>query len=386
MERKKIIKRYVKHGTFFTDLFGSFPTDVIFVNMWDEYKITRKIVSLLCMFRSFSLKAYTDKLAYTKKISISHYRYTIIFFWLIIFIHWLSCIFWLVPIVTTSMKQPLYPRTDSWIHAADLWYKSKETQYFFALLLTIGNCLRSGFLKNYQRNMPDHYIVIITQIIGALLMWFLISRLMQYVKGMYSSKFKYEYAIRQLKQYMRHKQLPRRTQRRIINYYEFRFLRRYFHESDIINTLSLQLRQEIIMHSCRKLVENVTFFNNIPFALLNHIVTLLKSEIFLTNDVIIRANDPGNCMYFIGSGTVAVYTISGKEICHLEDGAYFGEIALVMANERRIASVVAVEICELYRLDRVDFARTILRYPMLWDHIKKIAIERHEKTMILDTY
>ncbi|XP_046815736.1 potassium/sodium hyperpolarization-activated cyclic nucleotide-gated channel 1-like [Vespa crabro] len=338
MERKKIIERYVKHGTFFTDLFGSFPTDVIFVNMWNECKVTRKIVSLL------------------------------------------------LPIVIISMKQPDYTRTNFWIDDADLWDKPTDTQYFFSLLLTIGNCLRSGFLKNDRRNVFDLYVIIIAQIMGTLLMSLLIVRLMQYMKGTYSSKFKYQCAVRQLNQYMRHKQLPRRTQRRIINYYEFRFLHHYFRESDIINTLSLQLRQEIIMLSCQKLVENVSFFDNLPFALLNHIVTLLKSEIFLTNDVIIRANERGNCMYFIGSGTVAVYTISGKEVCHLEDGAYFGEIALVMTDERRVASVVAVEICKLYRLDRVDFTRTIHRYPMLWDNIKKIAIERHERTMMLDTY
>ncbi|KAF7405036.1 hypothetical protein HZH66_003942 [Vespula vulgaris] len=383
MERKKIIKRYMKHGRFFADLFGSFPTDVIFLNMWNEYKVTRKIVSLLCVFRSFSLKTYINRLAHTKLIIVSYYRNFIIFFWLIIFIHWLTCIFWLVPIATTSMKQPIYPREDSWIHYTDLWYKSKEKQYFYSLLLTIGNCLRSGFLKNDQRNVPDLYVVIIAQITGALGMWFIIAKLMEYMQGAQSSKYRYQSAIRQLKQYMRHKQLPPRIQYRIINYYEFRFQHRYFRKFEIVSTLSLQLRQEIIMHSCRKLVENVTFFNNLPFGILNRIVSLLKSEIFLTNDMIVRANEPGNCMYFIGSGTVAVYTMFGKEICHLEDGAYFGEIALIMEDERRVASVVAVEICELYRLDRADFARTILPYPILWDNIKKTAVERHERTMIL---
>ncbi|KAL2716264.1 potassium/sodium hyperpolarization-activated cyclic nucleotide-gated channel 1-like [Vespula squamosa] len=366
MKQKKIFKRYMKHSTFFPDLFGSFPTDVIFVYMWNEYK------------------AYINKLVFAKRMTGSYYQWFIIFFWLIIFLHWLTCIFWLVPIATTSMKQPVYPRADSWIHYTDFWYKSKEKQYFYSLLLTIGNCLRSGFLKNDQRNLPDLYVVIIAQIMGALFSCYIIAKLMEYMQGTQSSKFRYQSAICQLKQYMKHKQLPRHIQYRIINYYEFRFQRLYFRESSIMYKLSLQLRQEIIMHSCRKLVENVNFFHNLPFSILNRIIALLKSEIFLTNDVIVRANELGNCMYFIGSGTVAVYTTFGKEICHLEDGAYFGEIALVMEEKCRVASVVAVEICELYRLDRADFIRTILPYPILWDHIKKTATERHERTMILE--
>ncbi|XP_043491455.1 potassium/sodium hyperpolarization-activated cyclic nucleotide-gated channel 2-like [Polistes fuscatus] len=332
MERKKIIKQYMKHGTFFTDLLGSFPTDVIFVKMWDEYKVTREVVSLIYAFRLFSLNVYISQAI-----------------------------------------------IDSWIHEIDLWYKPESIQYLFSLLITIGNCLRSRLYKSDRQNMPDIYVIIIAEIIGTLITWYLIARLVQYFKGTNSSKLRYQSAVGQLTKYMRHKQLPRHTQRRIIDYYEFRFQQRYFRESDILNTLSLQIRQEIVMHSCRKLVENVTFFNNLPLVILNRIVALLKSEIFLTNDVIVRANEPGNCMYFIGSGTVAVYTVSGKEVCHLKDGAHFGEIALVMADERRVASVVAVEICELYRLDRADFARTIHLYPMMWEQIKNIAIERHEK-------
>lgn len=68
------------------------------------------------------------------------------------------------------------------------------------------------------------------------------------------------------------------------------------------------------MHGCRKLVENVAFFKNLPINLLVRIVLCLKLEIFLVNDVIVRANTPGDSMYFISSGTVAIYTKSGKEV------------------------------------------------------------------------
>lgn len=68
------------------------------------------------------------------------------------------------------------------------------------------------------------------------------------------------------------------------------------------------------MHSCKNLVENVNFFKNLPMTLLIRIVSCLKSEIFLDNDVIIKANTVGDCMYFISTGTVAVYTKSGREV------------------------------------------------------------------------
>ncbi|EFN64815.1 Potassium/sodium hyperpolarization-activated cyclic nucleotide-gated channel 4 [Camponotus floridanus] len=385
MEPKKIMKRYMKHGIFFLDLLGSFPTDIAFVKIWQEYAVTRELTSLMCGFRVFSLASYMNKIVDEYNVSLALYEVYIMIFWLIIAFQWQSCFYWLVPIATTSMSLPERPDSDFWIHEFDLWEEPKSRQYLSSLLRAFTVFLSSGFLHRKPKNEADLTLKIILQILGSLTIWILIVRVRQLYKGANSSKIKYQDIMAQLKQHMKHRQLPHATQHRIITYYEFCFQQRYFRETEILNTLSIYMRQEISMHACRKLVENVAFFNNLPLSLLARIVALLKSEIFLTNDVIVRANQPGDCMYFIASGTVAIYTSTGKEICHLEDGAYFGEIALIMPDERRVASVVAIEICELYRLDRADFARTIHPYPMLWEQIKKIAVKRHERTTILNT-
>lgn len=72
-----------------------------------------------------------------------------------------------------------------------------------------------------------------------------------------------------------------------------------------------------------------------------------------------------------------------NKVCHLEDGNFFGEIGLV-TEQLRLASVVAVETSELYRLNEQDFIRAILPYPDLIDKIKKIAFERTEQTMFIE--
>lgn len=72
------------------------------------------------------------------------------------------------------------------------------------------------------------------------------------------------------------------------------------------------------MHKCRKLVENVDFFKDLPITLLLRIVASMRQEIFMTNDVIIKANTIGDCMYFISSGTVAILTKTGREVSTLD--------------------------------------------------------------------
>lgn len=83
---------------------------------------------------------------------------------------------------------------------------------------------------------------------------------------------------------------------------------------------------------------------------------------------------------------MAVYSESGKEICHLEDGDYFGEIALVMKHRVRTATVVAVTNCELFRLSRQDFGNSVACYPTVYENIKKVAMNRFERTSVMDEH
>ena len=55
-----------------------------------------------------------------------------------------------------------------------------------------------------------------------------------------------------------------------------------------------------------------------------------------------------------------------------------------MREIKRTASVVAVENCELYRLDRADFMREIWPYPDMLSKIEQIASDRIEVTKQLD--
>lgn len=85
----------------------------------------------------------------------------------------------------------------------------------------------------------------------------------------------------------------------------------------------------------------------------------------------------GECMYFIVTGTVAVYSVQGQELCRLSDGAHFGELALLGGRgKRRTATVIAVEPCELCRLDQHHFTRVADVYPDLMVALAREAAAR----------
>ncbi|XP_018568443.1 potassium/sodium hyperpolarization-activated cyclic nucleotide-gated channel 2-like [Anoplophora glabripennis] len=185
---------------------------------------------------------------------------------------------------------------------------------------------------------------------------------------------------KQFKEYMKYKELPLKLQGRFVSYFQFKFHKYFFKDSDINNMISPFIRQEILMHVTRRHIEKVDFFRHLPENVLMKVVAQLKTEIYLAGDVIISAGTIGTSMFFIYHGTVAIFTPSGKEICHLEDGAHFGEIALIL-SETRVANVVAVTASELFTLRRTDFLEAIDPYPECKDQLMLLAAERLHKAI-----
>lgn len=54
---------------------------------------------------------------------------------------------------------------------------------------------------------------------------------------------KYQHMLQQLQEYIRYKQLPEQIRRRILYYFDFKFEKNYYKETEIMGTLSEHLRQ-----------------------------------------------------------------------------------------------------------------------------------------------
>ncbi|PSN32935.1 hypothetical protein C0J52_24036 [Blattella germanica] len=73
---------------------------------------------------------------------------------------------------------------------------------------------------------------------------------------------------------------------------------------------------------------------------------------------------------------------TGLFIRNLVDGDYFGEIALVAGDKKRMATILAVDISEVYRLDRKDYEKCILPDIEAYEALKAAAAERLKQTLL----
>ena len=90
------------------------------------------------------------------------------------------------------------------------------------------------------------------------------------------------------------------------------------------------------------------------------LVVKLGLAVYSPADSVVEEGDVGHEIFFVASGTLTV-SIKHRRLMTLSAGACFGEIAVLLPNTRRSATVTAQTFAELFILARKDFHEVSLR-------------------------
>lgn len=120
-------------------------------------------------------------------------------------------------------------------------------------------------------------------------------------------------------------------------------------------------------------IESVPMFVPLPLAAKECLATSLVPMVIPAGDVVIRANDPGECFYIVKDGEFEILAGDARASAHAGD--HFGEIAL-LGDVPRTATVRAVVDSDLYALERNDFLAAVTGHSEVRAAGEDIAAER----------
>ncbi len=106
---------------------------------------------------------------------------------------------------------------------------------------------------------------------------------------------------------------------------------------------------------------------------LNEVIMALRPQVAAAGETIITKGETGREMYLLLRGEAEV--LGDRGVVTLRDGDVFGEIALLMSVPRS-ATVRAKTMCDLFVLDKDDFARILHDNPRFAEKVKEIAEQR----------
>jgi small-conductance mechanosensitive channel/CRP-like cAMP-binding protein len=124
---------------------------------------------------------------------------------------------------------------------------------------------------------------------------------------------------------------------------------------------------------------HVDFFNHLPEEPRRRLAALARTRLYAEQEVIIRQGDPGDDMFLIETGEVAV-TLDRPdeptaELARLGPGSFFGEMSL-LTGEPRSATVRATRECEVLVVGKSAFAQILATSPDLAEHVAQTITHR----------
>lgn len=370
LENSKIIIKYLANR-FIIEVFGNIPFYATKKILLEEKVVPKYVFSIFVVLSIFNLFQIVNLMRTFNVIS-SYFKWTLrrtrvvkIILTSLIFAHTSACLKIALPNLIRQLKHP---------------GKQGLYDYIRSLLVVLKLFFGAGQSKE---NYIGHIEMIISTIltgIGHIYVLYLLGIFILILISKEADENKYQEYMNQIVNFCERKKLPKQLQQKIMSYYECRYKNQFFNEEEIHSTLSKNLVTNLKFHDCRKLIKNVSIFKKIPRSLKNDIVDCLTFEIFLPNDIIILEGEIGDSMYFLAAGTAAIFSSEGKELTHISDGSYFGEISLLIPEQKRIATVTAIETCEVYKLAYQDFQNVIKPHEEILEVLEQIALQRMGQT------
>lgn len=308
-------------------------------------------------------------------------QWSVLFFFGVFYCGCLSC---LVPDVVSYYTGK---ERKSWMHHLEKYYNQQSKQLTSTMLFA--HCLAESFyimlspINHFTRTtIEDTLICTLTMFIGIFVLVHLFVISYWKLHNLYYPTAKYNAFMDQLENYMTNNDLDETVRRNLRQFYQTNYKAQYFNEADILSTMPKRMRFEIFTHTSMNLYRNCNLFENLPFYFLFKLTSRLKHEFYQAGDYIMMAGTHGNCMFFLSTGTIAIYTADDKEMHHLIDGEYFGNIELIYKMSDRITNAVAIEPCEIFRLNAKDFYNIFSPDSVFYQRVAKSAknsLDRYNK-------
>jgi glycogen debranching enzyme len=128
-----------------------------------------------------------------------------------------------------------------------------------------------------------------------------------------------------------------------------------------------------------ELLKNISPFQTLSATEFNNLNVYFKIMKYKPNEVIFRRNDPGNSIFFIVKGEVAIQVPSKSDVFQtistLGENSFFGEMS-VLTGERRSATVITTQNTTLLSICREDFLKIISKHPSINLYFQKLLAKR----------
>ena len=377
LNRSKIVKRYLKSSGALTDLICLFPLDLVGIALESRiarnplYRLNKAI--LIVNLNGLASASFAKLMNSPTSVRILQS-----FFWVVMQMHVLSCVFKLVAEKEGDFKTakittvPFYSTLTTalqYLQAADYAIKTM-----------------SGLSRGQPMPETDWQTLnaLLTCMTGVAAYAYFLSTV-SHVTQMKSQSSMLTSKVDSVKGHLQYKKVPKEFLEECISYYKHVFATTGFVQEGTLDDLPRDLEILVNVITCRSMLSKVPIFlsacDNGEFV---YALSLkLRPETMSPGQVVTEKGAVGSTMYFIIYGEFELQ-LADLGVGVLQAGNFFGEIALLY-SVRRTATITALRFCNVLRLEKQDFEEVAELFPVEMRNIRSAARDRiaalihHEK-------
>lgn len=371
-----VIRTHYLRGQFSIDLLANFPAGMLLLLAGDPQiggfsaVLVVRLLALLRLVRFFVILRRWESLSW------SHPGYLRVIKYLgmvLILAHCIACL-WFAMAYTDGFP------ANSWVVAAGIEASDPVTQYVRSLYWTITTMTTVGYGDISPGRTTEYLLASVIMLMGASLYAFIIGGLASLIGNLQAAKNNHWEHMESVEQYLRARRIPAHLGNRVHNYYEYLWARhKGLNEQTLLQHLPHSLRQDIMLHLARDVLEQVPLFRHCSPVLRNSLLVALKPVTYAPGNYLAREGEVGKSIIFITSGEVEIVAGEDEKVYGtLGPGDYFGYLSLAL-GEQRSGSVRACDYCEVLILEKVAYDAVSVEYPEFLQVMKSISAERGEQ-------
>jgi CRP-like cAMP-binding protein len=138
--------------------------------------------------------------------------------------------------------------------------------------------------------------------------------------------------------------------------------------------------ENIPQHSLVQTLRGIPDFSTLDDRTLLSIVGESMNLFWKAGSVIFEPGSPGDALYVVLEGEIAIYDDDRREIVHPRPGDFFGEMSLLM-NATHTKTALALTDCEILVLPKGAFKQLLEGIPALAEHFQKVLESRRPRAL-----
>lgn len=147
-------------------------------------------------------------------------------------------------------------------------------------------------------------------------------------------------------------------------------------KQSILNELPKRLRYELALAMHQGAAKVLSFFQNKDPVFVAAIVPFMQPQFLKSQDLVYSLGEYADEVYFLVSGRVSYILEEGRFVYRtLHQGAYFGDIEVILMVPRRYTVAAAVD-CGLLTMKKQLMDVIQADFPIYWSEMKTLAEER----------